>query len=412
VATRIVRPYVSARDAASKKYKDTLARIQAQSAVLALLVPHMPFLPIGAATFILRNQLSPSALPTVAVAWPALVSAAYAQRKERSPEKAPSRELQYWVVVIFWWTVVLFSRQVGLSRVISPDDRSFEAIGLTFALWLRMPWSRDVATDTLYGLSANAVSSLIVNVPKYTPPSGEDAGVLIRMAVRMKFVSEETVDVLKELGRAGLVLFGLIFFLTGGRLTEIGCLVVGHLFPMYNSLIALTSNSPNAQYKWITYWAFCSIFSLFHFSIPVLGWIPFWSHFRLAIYYWLQLPLANGAARLLARLPWIPYFILESWSKADAASPPPEKAAAQVKTAESSPRASVESSPRWSGTSSTGIRAFLFRNYDAPAAGTEEQQRVDRADSSASETGTGVARKRRPFGGAAQTPDADRQQDN
>merc|ERR1719161_825941 len=111
-----------------------------------------------------------------------------------------------------------------------------------------MPWTRDVATDALYRLASKAISHSIVTV-KYTPPSGEDAGVLIRMAVRMKFVSEETVDALKELGRAGFVLVGLVFFFFGGRITEFGCLLVGHLFPMYNTLTALTSKSCNAQYK-------------------------------------------------------------------------------------------------------------------------------------------------------------------
>ena len=57
----------------------------------------------------------------------------------------------------------------------------------------------------------------------------------------MGFLTDTAVQRLRDLARSGYVLVGAVFFLTSGKPTQFGCLLVGHLFPIYNTLAALSA---------------------------------------------------------------------------------------------------------------------------------------------------------------------------
>jgi hypothetical protein len=205
-------------------------------------------------------------------------------------------------------------------------------------LWLRLPWTRDAATDLLLSVTNNVITACViatppVNLTGMNTPSAEETNLLFRMIVRMGLASDEKVEKLRELLRSGFVLVGGIFFLSSGKATQLGCLLVGHLFPTYYTLAALSTNSKASQWKWAAYWTCGPAFTFVHTSLPWLCYVPLWSHVRLAVYYWLQLPVAHGADRLLARIPPVFTLTLEDFGfrggitpRVKPKSPPPSGA--------------------------------------------------------------------------------------
>ncbi|KAK9596217.1 hypothetical protein V6Z92_002699 [Aspergillus fumigatus] len=81
-----------------------------------------------------------------------------------------------------------------------------------------------------------------------------------------------------------------------GIIADLMSSVITILFPVFASYKALRSSDPSQLAPWLMYWVVLSGISLAEsWTIFILGWIPFYSWFRLFFFSYLVLPQTQGA---------------------------------------------------------------------------------------------------------------------
>ncbi|CAL5372419.1 unnamed protein product [Camellia sinensis] len=73
--------------------------------------------------------------------------------------------------------------------------------------------------------------------------------------------------------------------------------VVSLVYPLYASIRAIETKSPEDDRQWLTYWILYSMITLFELTFAkLIEWIPFWSYTKLLVTCWLVIPYFSGAA--------------------------------------------------------------------------------------------------------------------
>ncbi|XP_042406282.1 HVA22-like protein a [Zingiber officinale] len=68
------------------------------------------------------------------------------------------------------------------------------------------------------------------------------------------------------------------------------------VYPLYASVKAIESKSPEDDQQWLTYWVLYSLVTLFELTFSTLiEWLPFWPYAKLIFNCWLVLPYFSGA---------------------------------------------------------------------------------------------------------------------
>jgi receptor expression-enhancing protein 5/6 len=88
-------------------------------------------------------------------------------------------------------------------------------------------------------------------------------------------------------------LIALVFFgVAAGTL----CVIVGFLYPAFQSFKAIENKNKGDDILWLVYWVLFAFFSLIEtFQEFILYWIPFYYAFKLAFLLWAMLPQTKGA---------------------------------------------------------------------------------------------------------------------
>jgi len=95
---------------------------------------------------------------------------------------------------------------------------------------------------------------------------------------------------------AAALLFAFVFFGLG---MGVVCVVVGFLFPVYQSYKTIEKPQPELLRNWLMYWVVYGIFStLESYSDKGLSWVPLYYPLKLAFLMWCFLPKYNGATKL------------------------------------------------------------------------------------------------------------------
>jgi len=78
--------------------------------------------------------------------------------------------------------------------------------------------------------------------------------------------------------------------------------VVSLVYPLYASIRAIETKSPEDDRQWLTYWILYSMITLFELTFAkLIEWIPFWSYAKLIATCWLVLPYFSGASYVYER---------------------------------------------------------------------------------------------------------------
>jgi receptor expression-enhancing protein 5/6 len=78
--------------------------------------------------------------------------------------------------------------------------------------------------------------------------------------------------------------------------------VVSLVYPLYASIRAIETKSPEDDRQWLTYWILYSMITLFELTFAkFIEWIPFWSYAKLIATCWLVLPYFSGASYVYER---------------------------------------------------------------------------------------------------------------
>ncbi|KAL6973363.1 HVA22-like protein a [Sarracenia purpurea var. burkii] len=73
--------------------------------------------------------------------------------------------------------------------------------------------------------------------------------------------------------------------------------VVSLVYPLYASVRAIETQSPEDDRQWLTYWILYSMITLFELTFAkLIEWIPLWSYTKLIVTCWLVIPYFSGAA--------------------------------------------------------------------------------------------------------------------
>lgn len=94
-------------------------------------------------------------------------------------------------------------------------------------------------------------------------------------------------------GGGGGLLTMILFFMFGpGLLSDI----IGLIYPVYGSFLAIESNDKDDDTQWLTYWVIYALFDLMEvFADILLFWFPFYHAFKLGFLIWCYLPSTQGA---------------------------------------------------------------------------------------------------------------------
>lgn len=207
--------------------------------------------------------------------------------------------LKYWVVFGVAWgirSICHYWAPVSTSSLLSTVD----AFLFYWFLWLRFPMTN--GTRVIYeGVLSGMSRSYLKEQRRRTKT--ERLNVVMRLFVACNVLSEKSARIAEDtIAESGLILLGVVFFITPRFATFVGTVLVGCFFPSYLSASALVYEAPYSQNNWISYWAIYGVFDTLYSALSdVFGWVPLWYHAKLAIILWLQLPYYRGAAIMLER---------------------------------------------------------------------------------------------------------------
>mmetsp|Transcript_41394 Transcript_41394/g.119113 ORF Transcript_41394/g.119113 Transcript_41394/m.119113 type:complete len:528 (+) Transcript_41394:91-1674(+) len=107
--------------------------------------------------------------------------------------------------------------------------------------------------------------------------------------------------------------FGFLLFGLGGQFV---CMVVGALYPAFESFKVIESGDPKGLQFWLTYWVVYSAISCAeHVGYYILVWLPFYYPTKLGLLVWLASPSRGGT--LYAYRWFISPFLLKNRDKID-----------------------------------------------------------------------------------------------
>ena len=206
--------------------------------------------------------------------------------------------LSYWAMIATAY--LIWSFPIVGATVIQRFE-IFRLLLLAFVVWLQSPLTdgADLGLIILKKLLGRYVREVRTTV---TP---ENSNFVLRMLVGFRIITDEQRIVFTEVVSDGsnVILLSLIFLVTPGFVTRVGCLLVGIGYPMYATVAAVTNHIPRAQKWWLIYWVAFVTFTMMHDFISIgFDWLPLWFHIRLCIIVWLQLPYFRGAEFLFLKI--------------------------------------------------------------------------------------------------------------
>ncbi|RHY96301.1 hypothetical protein DYB35_003465 [Aphanomyces astaci] len=149
-----------------------------------------------------------------------------------------------------------------------------------------------------YGSQSDAAASLSVATIEHAPPVAS-TNVVLRTLTAVGLVSNRTANVMGDLMAQGPALCGLVFLVTPGFLTNVGCGAVAFAFPAYVALGTLARNQRRTHEWWVCYFTVVAVAEYSFGSLhSVWAWVPFVYHVKLVGMLWLQFPYFRGAQSL------------------------------------------------------------------------------------------------------------------
>lgn len=215
----------------------------------------------------------------------------------RTPEE---EVLRFWVVFGVAWSVRNLLR-FFTPAILGSFLNRWDTFLFVFMLWLQLGFTD--GTNVLFPLIASFLRQgryLRMN----PSASAEQLNIFLRVLVAFGIIhAEQATSLGTSLSESGVVLLGIIFFITPRTVTFLGTVLTGYLVPIYLTTYAATPSSmPSARQTWLAYWAVFALVDLIYTSIADLTeWIPLWYHAKLALILWLQIPYYRGAWVLLDR---------------------------------------------------------------------------------------------------------------
>lgn len=206
--------------------------------------------------------------------------------------------LRFWSVFGVVWAARSVARYFTPALFEALLDR-LDTFLFFFLIWLQISLTR--GADVLFPLLASALrQSRYLRANATT--GAEQLNIFLRVLVSVGAVPPERAAVIAStLTESGVVLIGIVFFITPRSATFIGTLLTGYAVPVYISVYSATpASQPIARHTWLSYWtAFSVVEAGYAYLADSCDWIPLWYHFKLALILWLQVPYYRGAASML-----------------------------------------------------------------------------------------------------------------
>jgi len=93
----------------------------------------------------------------------------------------------------------------------------------------------------------------------------------------------------------GFCLLCWFAFMLWGIIGKCICFVIGFLYPMYGSFLAVEDGDKDQALKWVKYWMVFTSFTMFeYFGYSVIHWIPFYVIAKIIFFIWLVNPVTQG----------------------------------------------------------------------------------------------------------------------
>lgn len=221
-----------------------------------------------------------------------------AQSVERIAKTNEMDLLRYWSVFGVIWA------GRGLAHYFSPSLFApvllrLDLLLFYLLLWLQIGLTR--GSELLFPVLASALRQGH-HLRSNASAGAEQLNVFLRVLVSVGAVNAERAAMItSNLTESGVVLLGVIFFITPRAATYVGTLLTGYLVPVYFTVFAATPVSPPVtRHTWLSYWATFAVVEAVHVHLSKnLDWVPLWYHGKLALILWLQIPYYRGASTLL-----------------------------------------------------------------------------------------------------------------
>ncbi|ETW08507.1 hypothetical protein H310_01072 [Aphanomyces invadans] len=211
------------------------------------------------------------------------------------------RSLRYWIL----WAFYLTSHSIATTLV--PHFIVFYFKPSILRINFLLNWLHHMhGTRVLLGFAVNYVfphgatsgfsptrsMSVIAAPPAH-------AGIVFRTLTAVGLISTRTANIMRDVMAQGPAIFGLVFLVTPGFLTKVGCDAVALAFPAYVVLGTLARHQRRTHEWWVCYFVVVAIVEyLFDAMSGVLWWVPFVYHIKLVGMLWLQFPYFRGAQTL------------------------------------------------------------------------------------------------------------------
>lgn len=248
-----------------------------------------------------RNSASPAVIAPQPAS-PAIPRTAGTGKKwkvaERKAREQEAELLRFWSVFGVVWAARSVARYFTPALFEALLDR-LDTFLFFFLIWLQIGLTR--GADLFFPLLATALrQSRYLRANAAT--GAEQLNIFLRVLVSVGAVPPERAAVIAStLTESGVVLIGIVFFITPRSATFIGTLLTGYAVPVYISVYSATpASQPIARHTWLSYWAAFSVVEAgYSYLSNSCDWIPLWYHFKLALILWLQVPYYRGAASML-----------------------------------------------------------------------------------------------------------------
>lgn len=228
------------------------------------------------------------------------------QRSRRSAARSARRNsktnemelLRYWSVFGILWAGRALAHYF-VPAVFSSLLLRFDLLLFYVLVWLQLSLTR--GADLLFPVLASSLRQGH-HLRSNASAGAEQLNVFLRVLVSVGAVpAERAAMITSNLTESGVVLLGIIFFVTPRAATYVGTLLTGYIVPVYFTVFAATPASPPVtRHTWLSYWATFAVIEAVHMHLSkTLDWVPLWYHAKLALILWLQVPYYRGASALL-----------------------------------------------------------------------------------------------------------------